>query len=416
MNNPLLISPYPRLRRSRGRKSRVLECPSGFLWGSSTSAYQVEGGISNNDWATQGRLAKAGQASDHYRLYESDFRLAKKLHQNAHRLSIEWSRIQPEEGEWNDAEIEHYSKVLFFLKNQGLKTFVTLHHLTNPVWATKSGGWENPEIITNFVEYAAKIAVHLGQLVDFWITINEPGVYASLGYAQGIWPPFEKNYLKAYRVYDNMMSAHNKAYDVIHGYYPKAQVGLAQSISFKEPAEKHSRSGKLAVKIADYIGITRAFKGIKQDFLGVNHYFYNRVKLSFGQIVKNLPPQGDLTDKGWEIYPRGLYEVLLKLKKYDKPIYITENGIADAKDLKRAKYITDYLQAVYRAMQKKVPVKGYFYWSLLDNFEWPIKQDESGFDMRFGLIKVDFTSQKRTIRKSAKMYAEICKNNSLTPS
>ena len=116
MNNPLLISPYPRLRRSRGRKSRVLEFPSGFLWGSSTSAYQVEGGISNNDWATQGRLAKAGQASDHYRLYESDFRLAKKLHQNAHRLSIEWSRIQPEEGEWNDAEIEHYSKVLFFLK------------------------------------------------------------------------------------------------------------------------------------------------------------------------------------------------------------------------------------------------------------------------------------------------------------
>lgn len=386
--------------------------PDGFLWGAATSAYQVEGGVDAADWEVQNVLGRAGAAAEHYHKYEADFRIAKKLHQNAHRLSIEWSRIEPEEDVWNDDAIEHYYNVLTFLKKQGFTTLVTLHHFTNPTWVAHAGGWKNPKTITDFAGYAAKIAVSLGHLVDFWVTINEPSVYALLSHMQGIWPPFQKNFLGGYRVYMNMLKAHNKAYEIIKGYYPKTQVGLAQNIPFNDPADE-SGSSKLAARLSDYFSITRAFQGVRQDFIGLNYYFHNRVKMGLPKIVVSLPAQGELSDKGWEIYPQGIYEVLKKLKKYRKPIYITENGIADATDAKRAKFIMDHLKFVSRAIKAGVDVRGYFYWSLLDNYEWPVKKEENGFDMKFGLIEVDFQTQKRKVRKSAKIYAEICKSNSI---
>ncbi len=403
-------SPYPRQRRGRGRR---LWFPQGFLWGAATSAYQVEGGITQNDWEAQNVLAKAGRACEHYQRFEQDFALVKKLNHNAHRLSLEWSRIEPSQQKWNEEAIHHYYHVLEYLKKHGFKTFVTLHHFTNPVWINRKGGWANPETIEHFTDYVLKIVEELHQYVDYWITINEPGIYASLSYLNGVWPPFEKSAVKAFRVYSNMLRSHNKAYEIIHAHLPEAQVGLAQNVALNEPWRKTNLGDQILVKFSDWVSIDYFFSRAKYDFIGLNYYFHNRLKLSLGKIGASAPPRGELTDKGWEIYPRGIYEVLLKLKKYNRPIYITENGIADQKDRSRGKFILDHLKFVHRSIRRGVKVQGYFYWSLLDNFEWPVKLGETGYESKFGLIKVDFASQKRTIRKSARVYAKICKSNVL---
>lgn len=403
-NNPFSL-PIKVRGRSRGL------FPEGFLWGASTSAYQVEGGVLSNDWATSHKVPAAGAACNHYNRYKEDFLLAKKLGQNAQRISLEWSRIEPEKGKFNEKELEHYRQVLRFLKDNGFKTFVTLHHFTNPVWFARLGGWERKNNLQYFKAYVSKIASTLGKLIDFWITINEPTIYAGMAYREGQWPPFKKSFLLVFQVYRNMLAGHNQAYDAIHEYCPQALVGFAQNIGYYESANPGSFFDRLMIKLIDWINIKYPFSRTKKDFLGVNHYFYGclhfllRAK-NFHEIQtnKNIPR----TDRGWPIYPKALYQVLLKLGKFHKPIYITENGLADSEDLKRADYIKKYLGAVAKALENGVDVRGYLHWSLLDCFEW-----EDGYKWKFGLIEVDFATQRRKIRRSAEFYAKICKTNAL---
>lgn len=395
------------------RKAKTLKFPKGFLWGAATSAYQVEGGITNNDWAGSSRFPAAGTACDHYNRYEQDFILAKELNQNAQRLSLEWSRIEPKEDEWSEEALEHYFHVLKFLKYNGFTTFVTLHHFTNPLWIAERGGWVRGQTIEHFVSYVAKIAQSLGQFIDFWMTFNEPNVYAVMSFIQGIWPPFERSLWQANLVYRHMLTAHNRAYDIIHAYYPEARVGFAQNVAFNEPANKKSIFDSIVAKLTDWISIDFALNKTKYDFIGLNHYFHHHLKFDWRKVSKVLEPHGELTDKGWEVYPKAIYHVLHKLKKFRKPIYITENGIADVKDTKRASYLREYLKESYYALKHGVPVKGYFYWSLLDNYEWPVKAGETGYESKFGLVAVDFANQKRTIRDSAHRYAAICRSNEL---
>jgi beta-glucosidase len=163
-----------------------LKFPAGFLWGSSTSAYQVEGGIENCDWA---KVFPAGRACDHYNLYEKDFNWLKKLNQNAYRFSLEWSRIEPEEGKFDEKEIEHYHKMIYSLKNKGVEPFVTLWHWTTPLWLAEKGGWESKEIVNYFSRYAEKIVSTFKNEVKFWLTINEPEIYTAQSYLKGAWPP-----------------------------------------------------------------------------------------------------------------------------------------------------------------------------------------------------------------------------------
>lgn len=383
--------------------------PKGFLWGAATSAYQVEGGIDNNDWARVQAMPKPGLACDHYHRFAEDFSIAKKLHHNAHRLSLEWSRIEPEEGRWDEAELRHYHEVLEFLKQNGMMTFVTVHHFTNPIWVARQGGWANKKTIKDFEKFVAKISQSIGYLIDFWVTINEPNIYANLGYMSGVWPPFNKNIIKAYLVYRNMLEAHDKAFEIIHNYYPKAQVGFAQNFSWRR-AEEESYLEKLFIKFINWLTYDFPYRRTRNDFIGVNHYTDIHLKLSLwskNPIAFRKHP-GPASERGWAIHPHAIFQVLNKLKNLKIPIYITENGLADAKDEKRGDYIRGYLSEINRAIRDGVDVRGYMHWSLMDNFEW-----EDGYKWKFGLVEVDFKTQKRTIRESARVYAEICKNNAV---
>lgn len=401
---------------------KQLNFPENFLWGTATSAHQVEGGNKNNDWwefEKQGKVKNgeiSGLSCNHYNRFEEDFELLKKLNNNAHRLSIEWSRIEPEEDHFNLTEIGHYQKVLESLKNKNIKTMVTLHHFTNPLWMAKQGGWENKEIVNKFEKYTQCIVKYLGQYIDFWITLNEPvGSLITHGYIQGYWPPEQKSLLQAKKVLKNLIIAHKKSYQKIHAYNPISKIGIAELNNFFEPYNKNSLLDKFVVKVARYIGNFYFLDKIKnhQDFIGLNYYFHDRIKfnlLKTGNFFFEIKNEDrETSDLGWEIYPQGIYKVLKELKKYNLPIYITENGLADAKDKLRSKFILEHLKYVWKAIKEGVDVKGYFHWSALDNFEW-----KEGFSPHFGLIEVDYKTFRRTPRKSAFIYSEICKQSGIT--
>ncbi len=383
--------------------SPELKFPSNFLWGSTTSSYQVEGNINNSDWSQD---FPAGQTCNHYQFYGQDFDLAKDLNQNAHRFSIEWSRIEPAPGQFDKKEIEHYRQVLLALKSRGIKTMLTLHHFTNPQWLAEIGGWTNPKVIFCFSRFAKKVFQEYQDLVDFWVTINEPLVYTSLSFLQGRWPPQKRNPILFLKVIKNQIQAHKKIYHLFHRIKSGVQVGLVKNNSFIEPFSQ-SLLDKLAAQTAHYF-INRFFLNKTKnhlDFIGLNYYFHSKVKFP-GQIKND---NEIVTDMGWEVYPQGIYYALKDLKNYNLPIYITENGLADKQDKLRKDFIEKHLFWVYQAIQEKVDVKGYFHWSLMDNFEWA-----DGFGPCFGLIEINYQSLARKIRPSAWDYAKICKENQLT--
>jgi beta-glucosidase len=422
----------------------ILEFPKDFYWGSSTSAHQVEGN-NHNDWTEWEqknchRLAReakdywqswqvkkfpemlepenylSGWACDHYNRFEEDFDIAQSLHQNAHRFSIEWSRIEPENGKFNEKEIEHYRKVIKALKERNIEPFVTLWHWTNPVWISDSGGWENKNTVVYFARYVEKIVEELGQDIRFWITLNEPTVYLSKSFIVKVWPPQKRKLWAFFKAYKNLARAHNQAYQIIHKTNKSCSVGLANNISFVEPKHRYCLADQLMSRGYRYFGGERMFNMTKNhcDFLSVQYYFhdvlciYNVLRYFSGINHSQNEKKAKRTDLGWDIYPEGIYHVLSNLKKYDKPIYITENGLADAGDRKRKKFIEDHLFWLHKAIEEGVDVRGYFYWSLLDNFEW-----DKGFWPRFGLVAVGRKTMKRKIRKSAFEYAKICEASQL---
>jgi beta-glucosidase len=378
----------------------MLKFPDKFYWGTATSAYQVEGGI-NNDWFVAGKKYDAGIACDHYHRFEEDFDLAKNINNNAHRFSIEWARIEPGEGKFDEKEIEHYRKVILALKQRGLEPFVTLYHWTLPIWFTEKGGWLNKDAPKYFERFVEKIVLEYRGLVKFWITLNEPNIYSSMSFLKGAWPPFIKNYFKTNRVSKQLVEAHKNSYKIIHKIDPSALVGIATNNTWYKGIIKLFVDQKWNHWFLKNIGNY-------QDFIGLNYYFthtlFSAVKsLKFKTNIRD----NKLTDMGWRIIPEGIYQVLKDLKKYNKPIYILENGLADAKDTKREKFIIDHLKWTHKAIEEGVDVRGYFYWSLLDNFEW-----DKGFGPRFGLIAIDYEDNLRRIpRPSSIIYAEICKNN-----
>ncbi len=399
-----------------------LKFPQGFLWGTATSAYQVEGGIKNDWWALAYKkkpveilgkkinLPKAGKACDHYNRYEEDFDLAKSLHQNAYRFSIEWARLEPIEGKFDLKELSHYRKMIQALKKRGMVPFVTLHHFTNPVWFHKKGSWLNrqsPEIFSRYVEFVIK---NINEEVKFWITINEPDLYASF------YPALKKAYTgtKTPDVLDllytirNLIKAHKKAYQILHQFGPTGvQVGAAHNNPYFDGQPK------LIVNFAKWLWnrvfIIDRLHGY-QDFIGLNYYFHKRLKISWSNPARwfDRTENKKVSDMNWEIYPSGIYHVLQELKRYRKPVYITENGLADKNDCYRAEFIKEHLCRVYQAIREGVDVRGYFHWSLMDNFEW-----DKGFWPRFGLIEIDYQTLERKIRPSAFYYAKICKENAI---
>lgn len=410
-----------------------LKFPDGFLWGAATSAYQVEGG-NRNDWSewekkNAERLAEeartkwqkwqqekfpemfesenyiCGRACDFYNRYEADLDIAKSLGLNAFRISIEWSRIEPEEGKFDEREIEHYRKVLKAIRARGMEPFVCLWHWTNPVWFEKFGGWASKKSIKYFVRYTEKIVKSLGKDIKFWLVINEPNVYTGFSYLLGTQPPGKKNPLYFFRAYFNLLRAYKKSYKIIHSIKPGSKVSFAHSAVFFQVDIWKPINKLLAYFLSSFSNFFTKRTAKFLDFIGYNYYI--RIVVTY---KKRKIPIEEKTDLDWEICPEGIYHVLKKLRKYKLPIYITENGLADSADANREKFIKEHLFWIHRAVREGVGVRGYMYWSLLDNFEMP---EVRGFWPRFGLVEVDYKTMERKIRPSAQEYAKICKNNSL---
>ncbi|MCK4799407.1 glycoside hydrolase family 1 protein [Candidatus Parcubacteria bacterium] len=389
--------------------NKIRKFPKGFLWGSSVSSYQVEGDVNNCDWSEK---FPARTACNYYLNYEHYFDLAKELNQNIHRLSLSWSRIQPEEGKFDRKHLEHYRKMILALRERGITPMVTLWHWTLPIWMAEKGGWQNSKFPEYFEQYTRFVVEELNDVVDLWLTTNEPMIYTSLAYIMGKFPPQKNNLLAVPKVFYNFIETHKKAYKAIHDIDENASVGIAQNLSFVDAYDKDSAPNKAAASVFNFFR-NRLFLELTknyQDFLGINYYFHDRIKLDPFSLsplkVKN--EDKEVSDLGWEIYPKGLYYVLKDLKKYNLPIYITENGLADKEDKKRAKFITGHLKQIHRAIEDGVDVRGYMHWSLIDNFEWV-----DGYGPRFGLVEMNYKDMSTKIRKSAREYAEICKKNSL---
>jgi len=405
----------------------MIKFPDDFFWGAATSAYQVEGNNVNSDWWEWERKAGlkegSGLACRHYELYKCDFDLACALNHNAHRLSIEWSRIEPQEGKFSKEETEHYRGVILSLRERNIEPIVTLHHFTNPVWFANLGGWQNNKAQEYFLRYVEHIVEALCDKVNYWITINEPLVYAYHSYLLGIWPPQEKSFLKVNKVTENLSIAHIKAYRLIHNIYKKKKfsapfVSLAQNLQAFvacSPTIRNKLAAHLRQGLFNFGFIERLLRYKTLDFIGINYYNrslvdvqgWHPMNLALDICKKNHHPLKK-NSLGWDIYPQGLYELLLKLKRHNLPIFILENGICTEDDNARWDFISGHLNYLHRAMQEGVKVLGYIYWSLIDNFEW-----DKGFTPRFGLIEVNYQTYKRTIRESARRFAMACKTGML---
>lgn len=377
--------------------------PEGFFWGAATASYQVEGGIENTDWAKAGREGKvptAGLSSDHYNRYEADLDIAKSLGHNAHRFSIEWARIEPEEGKFDEKEIEHYREVLKALHERKLTPFITLYHFTLPLWFSEGGGWERKDAPEIFARYCAYVVDALRDECDHFATINEPIVMASNGWFRGSWPPFVRgSFYRFLKVSNNLAKAHNEAYQHIKRQHPDFDVGIVKDNIYFHA--NWNPINMLSALFMNWFWNRRFLNKVKDniDSIGLNYYFHKK----FGNTDTY-----EKSDMGWDIYPEGIYHTLMELKRYKKAVYIAEAGIADEKDEKRGEYIKNLVRETQRAIEDGVSVNGFMYWSLLDNFEWAL-----GYDKRFGLVEIDYKTLERKIRSSAYVYKEICESNTV---
>jgi beta-glucosidase len=402
--------------------------PDGFLWGTSSAAHQVEGDNRNSDWwefeQEPGRIANGDTseiACDHYHRYREDFTLLRELSQNAHRLSIEWSRIEPSQGEFDSRQIRHYRDVIGELREQGIQPMVTLHHFTNPLWFIRKGGWAAAGSAHAFLPYVHRVVEELGDLVTLWCTINEPNIFAANGWITGEFPPGRRGDLAStYRVLSNMRRAHEMAYLAIKRRWPDSPVGLSHHKFLFMPASA-SRRDRLAAQTAQLAvdrwpvapGRLRKVVEATSDFVGIAHYHGQCVAFDPRRPEKQFirrfnVPGAPVTELGWSSDPAWMRAVLNDLKGLGKPVYITENGLAAAEDQKREGYLTEVLSNVRLAIQDGVDVRGYFHWTNTDNFEWA-----RGYQAHFGLIAVDRVTLERTVKPSGRLYSRIAKANGL---
>ena len=416
--------------------------PKGFLWGTATAAHQVEGQNENNNWfaweSEPGRIIQgqqAGLACDWWNgRWKEDLTNASQDGQNSHRFSIEWSRIQPSPGTWNENAIDFYREMLKGMRSLGLEPMVTLHHFTDPLWIYENGGWENDATPHHFAKFVHKAVTALKDLVNFWITINEPAVYANGGFLEGSFPPGKSDFGATYTVMRNMLKGHAAAYTIIHDLQRNAQVGYSKNYRGLEPSRtwfppdvwityfssKNFNDAfsntlvdgkfKFALKkesISEAIGT--------QDFIGVNYYSVDKVVFKPFAVKdvfhrRYFTKNAQVSETGFIAnIPRGIYTALKWAHQFNLPIYVTENGVEDSTDSMRPAYIIEHLHQIWRAANFNWRVKGYYHWSQVDNFEW-----DRGWSQRFGLWGLDRKSQKRIRRKSVDLYATICKENGIS--
>ena len=419
--------------------------PDGFLWGCATSAHQVEGNNIHNDWWTweqAGRVKEpSGLACDHYRRFAKDFDIALELKNTAHRFSLEWSRIEPIEGEFNDAAIAHYREVIRALRQRNLEPVVTLHHYTNPQWLVESGSWANPKVVDYFARYVELVAKELGSQVRYWVTINEPMVYVNMHYVEGLGPPGIRDMRKALQVTEHLLRAHAAAFRILHDAASSDQsvmVSIAKHLPLFVPCKRWWPPDIWAAYVTDRLfnasflealtegrwivpGVAR--RSIPEaratlDYVGVNYYGREFVRFTIPSrqaLVARCSldhHSRDVTERtalGWDVSPGAFTQVLRRASRLGLPILVTENGTWMEDDARRWRYIARHLAAMAQAIDEGARVIGYLCWSLLDNFEWA-----HGYVPHFGIVEVDYMTQKRRIRESGRKFAEVCRTNRLT--
>jgi len=431
-----------------------------FLWGAATSSYQIEGsayidGKGESIWdrfcKVDGAIEDGSNgdiACDHYERFEDDIEIMSELHLEAYRFSISWPRILPNgSGDIEQKGLDFYRKLIDKLIEKNIEPIITLYHWDLPQVLEDKGGWARREISDEFEAYTKILVEAFGDSVKKWCTINEPMVVCMLGYYLGIHAPGKQDEALFFKSIHNVNLSHAKAYKVLKEYNSAFQVGTAQALFanyandssdkalieavqnendkmmwiYLDPVTKGTYPESYVDKIIEYNGdiVREDLTMIKDtsDFIGVN--IYSRITLGYnedGSIDRVMPVDAERTSIGWEVFPEAMYDMMIHLKdNYDnRPIYITENGAAydypvvdgTVDDIKRVEYFKSYIAAMNRAINEGANVRGYFAWSLMDNFEWAY-----GYSQRFGIVHVDYATQKRTIKNSGYFYADVIKNS-----
>lgn len=419
----------------------VFHFPRGFLWGSATASHQVEGNNTNNNWWQWEQAGKtrdkAGLACDWWGgRWREDMDRAVETGQNAHRFSIEWSRVQPTPDQWDESAIEKYRAMARGMLERGITPMVTLHHFSNPIWLEEKGAWETDAVVPLFEKFVRKIVDALKEYVSLWCTINEPNIYSVAAYVSADFPPGKRNFVLSTRVQANMLKAHAAAYRAIHEIQSIARVGY--SLHYRPMiAERPWFPLDVWVRNFRHQGFNLAFpSGIAtgtmktplgnyrvpeakgtQDFMGLNYYSIDMVAFHLfraGDLFghRYYPKDADLSTTGFIAnIPHGLFDSIQWAERMhpNTPLIITENGVEDESDEMRPRYLVQHLHQIWRAVNFNWPVKAYFHWTLVDNFEW-----ERGWSQRFGLWGLDIETQARQRRKSVDLYSEICKENGIS--
>lgn len=423
----------------------MLRFPDGFLWGVSTSSHQVEGGNDNNNWSAWERTGHihtgevAGKACDWWNNAEPDLELARGLGLNALRISVEWSRIEPVRGRFDDEALERYRELVKSIRDRGMRPFVCLHHFTNPLWFEQSGAFLSDDAVMLFERFAERVVDALGDLCTDWLTFNEPNVYVSMGYVLGEFPPgHHGEFGSSLKATLTLLRAHAAAYRVIHRRQSNANVGFTQNLQMFASASDHL-ADRLMTRFVEATFNDSFLRGLNPgpmrdplralfrkvgeakgtyDFVGFNHYGWMNVSFdknrrADGFLWMEAPAGMRVGDKGVHASyggfdPKGLARLSERLAELGKPIYVMEHGIADRDDVLRPWVIARGAAQMHAVIQKGVDLRGYFHWSLVDNFEWA-----EGWGLRFGLIELDPLTQKRTPRASAGLYRAIARSNAL---
>lgn len=449
--------PAPTLPAAGVSTSSLTGLPPGFLLGASSASHQVEGG-NENDWAEWERGSfpngtphikhrdQSGAACDSWNRFDEDVALLRELGANAYRLSVEWSRLEPEQGAWNEAAAERYRGWMRLLRSHGIQPMVTLHHFTLPRWVAAQGGWANESIVEWIGAFSRRVAQALGSEVDLWCTLNEPNVQVTFGYLEGKWPPGRSDQKLAAQVLARMFRAHARMalelreHDRVDadGDGQATRIGVAHHVRIFQPASRSPldrlvvgftddffneslvaahRNGRIQLLVPGVVDIDQPAPELKGsfDYLGINYYTrdHMRADLRDPKLSKQfVPPGKPVNDLGWELYPEGLYQALKRYAREGLPIYITENGMPDGTGQRRPDFLRAHFEAMVRAAQEGVDVRGYFHWSLIDNFEWA-----EGFEPRFGLYRVDYESpeKRRTATPAVATFQELARALGLEP-
>ncbi len=384
--------------------------PEGFVWGTATAAHQTEGSNWNNDWWAWEHAPDtvveepSGDATDHYWRYPTDLDILVELGFGAYRFSLEWSRIEPEEGEWSSAQLDHYARMIDACHDRGLLPVVTFHHFTTPRWCAEDGGWTNPRTAERFARFCEHAVARLGDRISFACTINEPNIVAFMGYLMGLFPPGRRDDLESYvRARDTLLDAHRRSYDALKAGAGDFPVGLTLSMSdwAAEPGEEDKIHEYRSNHEDPYLEAARG-----DDFFGVQAY--SRTRVGAAGVI-GPEPGVEVLPMGYEYWPAAAEASIRHAAEVTGcPLYVTENGIGTDDDDQRVSYLRDSLAGVGRTIADGIDVRGFFHWSLMDNFEWAF-----GYRMRFGIVGVDRRTQVRTIKPSARWLSQVITTGSL---